>query len=357
MTALAMTPAETPERTVFGHLPGGDPIEMVCLHGAGGFEARVMTFGAALQALLVPDGTGRLADVVLGHDDLDGYLAERNFFGATIGRFANRIAGGTFALDGETHRLPVSNSANTLHGGPEGFDRKPWTIVESGGGGEPFVTLSRTSRDGEEGFPGTLQAEVTYAVTGPGELTISYKATTDRPTVVNLTNHSFFNLAGAGDVLDHRIMIAADRFLPVDAGLIPRGAPRDVAGAPFDFRAPARIGARIRDDHEQIRLGQGYDHCFCLRDGGDDVRPAVRLEGGGRVLEILTDQPAVQFYSGNFLDGSGRGKAGLLHRQSDGLCLEPQRFPDAPNRPDFPSARLDPGQTYRHRSIYRFSGA
>ncbi|HEY9216380.1 MAG TPA: aldose epimerase family protein [Ancylobacter sp.] len=345
-------------RETFGMMPDGARVERVCLRGADGFEACIISYGAAVQALHVPDRAGKLADIVLGHDALEPYLAHRRYFGATVGRYANRIAGGTFTLDGQAFRLPVNDGPNSLHGGLQGFDRKNWTINAVS---DASVTLSCVSPHGEEGYPGTLTTRVAYTLTGERELTISFEATTDAATVVNLTHHGFFNLGGVeagGDVLDHVLTLYADRFLPVDADAIPLGAPAPVEGTPFDFRAPQAIGARIRQADEQIRLGRGYDHNFCLSDQRLEApRRAAKVThpGTGRVMELLTDQPGLQFYSGNFLDGTAEGKFGRLHRQSDAFCLEPQAWPDTPNRPDYPSARLDPGQTYRHTSIYRFS--
>ncbi len=350
-------------REPFGQLPDGAVVDRIRLAAADGFAVAILTYGAAVQALDVPDRDGRLADVVLGHDTLAPYVADRRFFGATVGRYANRIAGAGFELDGVPYRLPRNDGPNSLHGGIEGFDRKVWTVAAVGDRPMPFVTLAHVSRDGEEGYPGTVTTRLTYSLSGPTELTIAIEAVTDRPTVVNITHHGFFNLGGAaagGDILDHRLTIHADRFLPVDAQAIPLGAPDSVAGTPFDFRTPQPIGAGIRVAHEQLRLGRGYDHNFCLGEGRTaQPRPAARVEHppSGRVLELLTDQPGLQLYTGNFLDGAALGKYGRLYRQSDGLCLEPQTWPDSPNRPGYPSARLDPGQTYRHTSIYRFSTA
>ena len=360
-------PAALP-RERWGTMPDGTPIERVALGDGAGFEARVITFGAAVQALSVPDRHGAAADVVLGFDDAAGYLARRTMFGATVGRYANRIAGASFALDGVVHRLPANNGANTLHGGPAGFDRHNWTIDDAGGGPAPFVRMSRISPDGEEGFPGTVHATVTYRVTAPGTLAMEWTATTDQATVVNLTHHGFFNLAGpgvdgvvdGGGILGHVVEVFSDAFLPVDASAIPRGGPEAVAGTPFDFRTPHVVGERIRVGHEQMRLGKGYDHTWCLPGGRvAEPRLAARVHhpGSGRTMELLTDQAGVQFYSGNFLDGSVAGKGGRLCRQSDALCLEPQIWPDTPNRADFASARLDPGETYRHRSVFRFHAA
>ncbi len=347
------------DRAPFGVMPDGAVVERVTLRGADGFEACIITHGAALQSLKARDRAGQSEDVVLGHDDFDGYLAARRFFGATIGRYANRIAGARFMLDGTAIQLDANNGANMLHGGNEGFDRKLWRIAELAAEPEPTLVLAYTSADGEGGFPGRLDVRVIYRVSGPTDLTIAFEAITDRPTIVNLTNHSFFNLDGARsgtDILGHSLQIAADRYLAVDDGAIPLpGPPRPVEGTPFDFRKPHIIGARIRQDDEQLRRGRGYDHNFSLVPGGG-VQLAARLESPrtGRALELLTNQPGLQFYSGNFLDGSVAGKGGRLYRQSDALCLEPHQWPDTPNRADFPSARLDPGQRYRHETVYRF---
>jgi aldose 1-epimerase len=347
------------DRVPFGTMPDGAVVERVTLRGADGFEVGIITFGAALQSLHARDRDGRSEDVVLGHDDFEGYLEARRYFGATIGRYANRIAGARFVLDGAPIQLEANNGANTLHGGHHGFDRRMWRIDQLAEEPEPRLVLSCTSADGEGGFPGRLEARIIYRISGPTELAVTFEASSDRPTLVNLTNHSFFNLDGARsgtDILGHSLQIAAERYLAVDDGAIPLpGAPRAVEGTPFDFRAPHVIGARIRQDDEQLRRGRGYDHNFCLVPGGG-VRLAARVESSrsGRVLELLTDQPGLQFYSGNFLDGSAPGKGGRLYRQSDALCLEPQVWPDTPNRADFPSARLDPGQVYRHDTLYRF---
>ncbi|WP_050627127.1 aldose epimerase family protein [Bradyrhizobium viridifuturi] len=354
MTSASIT------RAPFGTLHDGTTVERVTLRGAQGFEAAILPFGATLQALRTPDRDEHCDDVVLGHDEFDGYLAQRKFFGATIGRYANRIAAARFMLDGEAVTLEANNGPNALHGGPQGFDRRLWRIVELSDEPGPTLVLERESPHGEEGYPGTLQTRVTYCVRAPMELSVTYEATSDRPTYLNLTNHSFFNLDGARSgrqILDHRLTIASDHFLAVDATAIPLpGPPRPVDGTPFDFRKPTAIGARIRMNDEQLRLGRGYDHNFCLA-SGTGLHFAARLEAphSGRVMELFTDQPGLQFYSGNFLDGSTAGKGDRLYRQSDALCLEPHAWPDTPNRPDFPSARLDPGQIYRRSIVYRFS--
>ncbi|WP_079545510.1 aldose epimerase family protein [Bradyrhizobium lablabi] len=360
-----MDRTQTPKvtRTIFGHLPDGTAIEMVRLCGDGGFEVRIITYGAVIQSIFAPDRAGRLADVVLGRDDLAGYAAIRRFLGATVGRYANRIANGTFELDGDRYQLPANDGANALHGGLAGFDRKAWSVTDIGESPVPFVTLSYVSPDGEEGYPGRLATQLSYSISGGIGLSVAFSAVTDKPTIVNLTNHSFFNLSGvegSGDILDHHLTIAADTYLPVSAAGIPLEAPSKVDATPFDFRSPHPVGARLRDANEQIQIRKGYDHNFCLRGSVTNApRLAARLEdpSSGRVLELLTDQPGVQFYSGNFLDGTVTGKYGRVHRQYDALCLEPQRYPDTPNRPAFPSARLDPGQAYHHTSLYRFSAS
>ena len=357
------------EREIFGHLPDGTAIERVTLRQDAGLSARIISYGAALQALLVPDRAGAVDDVVLGFDELAPYTVPGCYFGMTVGRYANRIAGGGFVIDGTNVSLACNNGPNALHGGLDGFSRKAWTIVSVEEGPVPSLTLACRSPDGEEGYPGTLETRLTYSLPAPGELMLDITATSDRATVVNLTNHSFFNLDGtsAGDILQHRLQIAADRFLAVDETAIPlQEPPRDVTGTPFDFREPHLIGARIRHPDEQLRRGRGYDHNFCLvpadglpEDGfpAPGLRLAARVEAprSGRIMELHTDQPGLQLYSGNFLDGSVAGKGGRLYRQADALCLEPQIWPDAPNRRDFPSARLTPGAVYRHRTLYRFT--
>jgi aldose 1-epimerase len=349
-------------RAPFGTTPDGVAVEAVTLKASRGISARIISYGATLQALLLPDRAGQVADVALGYDDLAGYVAKPQFFGATVGRYANRIAGAKFTLDGTTYSLAANNGPNALHGGTKGFDKVVWTIAKVESGRVASVQLTYTSRDGEEGYPGTLRASVTYSLDDAGTLTTSYEATTDKPTIVNLTNHSIFNLAGvtaARSILDHRLTVNADAYTPVTDTLIPTGELRSVAGSPFDFRQSQRVGARIRDASDpQIAIGRGYDHNFVLR-GGVTATPklAARLEDpeSGRVVELFTTEPGVQVYTGNFLDGTTVGKSRVVYRQGDGIALEPQKFPDSPNHPAFPSARLDPGQTYRQTSYYRFS--
>ncbi|WP_416618587.1 aldose epimerase family protein [Niveispirillum fermenti] len=348
-----------PGRSLFGTLPDGRVVEAVTIADARGMTARLITLGAGLQGLWVPDRAGRMGDVVLGHDDLAGYVERRSFLGGIVGRCANRIAGGRFRLDGRAFQVPCNDGPNSLHGGNQGLDMRLWTLEAVTPGS---ATFRYDSPDGEEGYPGALSIRAVYALDGQGALSLTLTAQTDAPTIVNLSSHAYFNLGGAvagGDVLDHVLTLAADRFTPVDATLIPTGALSSVAGTVFDFRTPHRIGDRIRDAGDaQLRLGRGYDHNFALRaGGGPNPEPAARLEhpATGRVMELATTEPGLQFYSGNALAGDLAGKGGRLYRQSAGLCLEPQRFPDAINQPDFPSPRLDPGQTYRHVSVYRFS--
>jgi aldose 1-epimerase len=349
-------------RAPFGTTPDGIAVEAVTLRASNGISASIISYGATLQTLFLPDQAGNLADVVLGYDNLADYVAKPQFFGSTVGRYANRIAGARFTLDGKTYSLAANNGPNALHGGAKGFDKVVWTITDVKSGPVASVTLTYTSRDGEEGYPGTLTSSITYSLDDNRTLTTSYEATTDQPTIVNLTNHSLFNLAGVPadrGVLDHRLTVNADSYTPVDATLIPTGELRNVAGTPFDFRSSAVIGARIRDASDpQIAVGRGYDHNFVLR-GGVTATPklAARVEDpvSGRVLELYTTEPGVQVYTGNFLDGTTAGKSRVVYRQGDGLALEPQKFPDSPNHAAFPSARLDPGQTYRQTSYYRFS--
>jgi aldose 1-epimerase len=348
-------------RAPFGTTPDGATVEAITLSAGNGITARVITYGATLQALALPDRSGRRDDVVLGYDSLTGYVTNPRFFGVTVGRYANRIAGAKFTLDGKTYSLAANNGPNALHGGVKGFDKVLWTVGEVVSGPVASVTLSYISSDGEEGYPGTLKVSVTYAL-DERTLTIRYEATTDQPTIVNLTNHSLFNLAGvtaARSVLDQRLTINADEYTPVDATLIPTGELRSVAGTPFDFRRSELIGAHIRDAADaQIAIGRGYDHNFVLREGVTaNPKLAARLEDplSGRVLELYTTEPGVQVYSGNFFDGTIVGKSRVAYRQGDGVALEPQKFPDSPNHPSFPSARVDPGETYRQTSFYRFS--
>lgn len=334
-------------RERFGAMGDGTTVERIVLSGAHGFEVAILTYGAAIQSILAPDASGRLTDVVLGHDDFDAYAKTRNFFGATIGRSANRIAGGRFRLGDRTVEIAPNDGPNALHGGAEGFDTKIFAVETAEAS---RLVLTRTSPDGEEGFPGSLDIRVTYEVVGT-RLSLDFEATSDAATVVNLTNHSFFNLSGTGSALSHELSIEADRILPVAPGGIPTGDELDVAGTPFDFRRPVPIEARLRDGHPQIMATRGYDHNWCLTGGRTDTaRPVARLfdPASGRAVVLETSEPGLQFYSGNVLDGSVLGKGSRAYRQGDGICLEPQGWPDSPNRPAFPSTVLRPGETYRH---------
>ncbi|HSW27987.1 MAG TPA: aldose epimerase family protein [Longimicrobiales bacterium] len=355
------TPGATVTQGPFGVMPDGDSVQVFTLTNARGIQAMVITYGAIIQSLKVPDRSGALGDVVLGFDDLAGYLGETPYFGALIGRYGNRIGGARFELDGTTYRLAANNGANHLHGGVRGFDKVVWDAepVESGSGAA--VVFRRTSPAGEEGYPGALSVEVTYTLTDAGDLVFDYLATTDAPTPVNLTQHSYFNLAGdgSGDVLGHLLTLNASRYTPVDAGLIPTGELASVEGTPFDFRTSHAIGERIGADDEQIRLGGGYDHNFVLNREGvapDALVLAARVEEptNGRFLEVRTTEPGVQFYSGNFLDGTLTGKSGAVYNHRYGFCLETQHFPDSPNQSAFPSSILRPGEEYRSRTVLTF---
>jgi aldose 1-epimerase len=343
-------------RQPFGKMPDGTSVELFTLTD-GPYEARITNYGGVLVSLKVPDRNGKSADVVLGFDDLNGYVANFNspsvaFFGAIIGRYANRIAHGSFTLDGKKYSLPLNNGENTLHGGPHGFNNVVWKAKPIPNG----VEMTYLSKGGEAGYPGNLSAVVRYTLM-KGKLRIEYSATTDKDTVVNLTNHSYFNLAGQGDVLNHQLTLHASRFTPVDAGLIPTGELKSVEGTPFDFRKATAIGARINADDEQLHRGRGYDHNWVLDSGGGKLTEAAELydPSSGRVLKVFTDQPGIQFYSGNFLDGSIKGKGGRPYELHAALCLETQHFPDSPNHPDFPTTELKPTERYHTVTVYSFS--
>ena len=345
-------------RETFGHLPSGEQVESFTIANAGGVSLTAITYGAIIVSLNTPDRDGRVADIVLGFDSLAGYLGEHPYFGAVVGRYANRIARGTFTLDGATYTLAANNAPNHLHGGDRGFDAKLWTAEPFDGTDRAGVVLRYTSPDGEEGYPGTLHVRVTYTLSADDTFVIDYHAVTDAPTPVNLSQHSYFNLTGNPDrdVLNHVLTIHADRFTPVDSTLIPSGNVVPVSGTPFDFTTPHTIGARIEDDHEQLRFGGGYDHNFVLSKSADQLSPAVTVvePSTGRTLAIATSEPGMQFYSGNFLDGSLTGKAGHAYAHRTGFCLESQHFPDSPNQPAFPSTILRPGEEYHSRTVWRF---
>jgi aldose 1-epimerase len=342
-------------RAPFGTMPGGTPVELFTLTNRNGMEVRVITYGAIIQSIRVPDRNGRFADVVNGHDTLEGYRTRSRFFGALVGRYANRIAGGRFALDNREYTLATNNGPNHLHGGLIGFDKVVWTAASVVPG---KIELTRISPDGEEGYPGTLHVSVTYSLSDANELSVRYHATTDKPTPINLTNHSYFNLAGhdAGDIGGHILTLNADRYTPADATQIPTGQLVSVTGTPFDFRQPTAIGARIDADDEQLKLGGGYDHNFVLNGGIQNgvVAAEVVDPASGRTLQVSTTEPGVQFYSGNKLDGSITGKGGTVYGRRSGFCLETQHFPDSPHHANFPSTILRPGQAFDSTTVFKF---
>jgi aldose 1-epimerase len=339
----------------FGKMPDGATVQSFTITNAGGASVQIISYGAAIVSLKVPDRDGKFDDIVLGFDNMQGYLSRNPFFGAIVGRYGNRIAGAKFTLDGTEYKLTPSDRQNTLHGGRRGFDKVLWTGAKVD---DQMVEFKYLSKDGEEGFPGNLNVSVRYSLNDANEMKIEYTATTDKPTVVNLTNHSYWNLAGAGsgDVLNHELMINADRYTPGDQGLIPTGDIVPVDATPFDFRQPHRIGERIDADNAQLRAGGGYDHNFVLNRTGDGLSIAATVHDPktGRVLTIQTTEPAIQFYSGNGL-GNIRGKNGVTYPRRSAFCLEPQHFPDSPNHPDFPSTTLRPGETFHSTSVYQFS--
>jgi aldose 1-epimerase len=350
------------ETAVYGKLPDGREVRIFTLTNATGMTAKVTEYGAILVGLNVPDSKGKFADVTLGYDTLAGWLTNTSFFGASVGRFGNRIAAGKFTLDGKEYTLATNDKPGGipchLHGGLKGFNQMLWK-------GEPVrkaaargVAFTYTSKDGEEGYPGTLQAKVTYWLTDANELIWQAEATTDKPTVVNLVHHTYWNLTGdpTKTILDHELMLAADAYLPTDKGLIPTGQKASVEGTPMDFRKATKVGARVSADFEALKFGGGYDHAWVLREGkGVRLAAVLKDPSSGRTMEVLTDQPAVQFYCGNFLDGTAVGKGGVKYQFRSGLCLETEGFPDAPNKPQFPSAVLRPGQTYHHTMVVRFT--
>jgi aldose 1-epimerase len=348
-----------PKQESFGRTRDGQTVEIYTLKNRRGVEARIMTYGAVVVSLKAPDRRGALDDVVLGFDDLGGYQKSTAYFGAIAGRYANRIAKGRFTLNGVEYRLAVNNGENHLHGGVRGFDKVVWTARPLTVRNGAALELTYLSKDGEEGYPGNLSVKVVYTLTDRNELRIDYTATTDKDTVVNLTNHSYFNLAGqgGGDILGHQLMINADRFTPTDAGAIPTGELREVKGTPFDFTRPTAIGARIEEPDEQLKLGKGYDHNFVVNGQAGVLRRAAQVyeQTTGRVLEVWTTEPGVQFYTGNYLDGGDVGKGGKVYKHRYGFCLETQHYPDSPNHPSFPSTALRRGGRYRTTTVYKFS--
>ncbi len=359
---LSMDSLETPQamisRTSFGKLQDGTEVSLYTLTNAMGTKMTVTNYGGIIVSLLTEDKEGNFEDVVLGFDSLSQYEKSNPFFGCIVGRYGNRIAKGKFNLDGQTYSLAINNDPNHLHGGLKGFDKVVWNAEDSSGPNGAILKLTYTSKDMEEGYPGNLATEVTYTLTNDNELKIDYKATTDKKTVVNLTNHSYFNLSGntKTDILGHELTIAASKFLPVDKTLIPTGQLQEVKGTPFDFTKPSVVGARINDNHPQLQNAGGYDHCWVF-DKLSIAAPSATLydSASGRFMEMFTTEPGVQFYSGNFLNGSLTGKFDTVYKKRMGLCLETQHFPDSPNRPSFPTTVLNPGEVYKSQTVYRFS--
>jgi aldose 1-epimerase len=343
----------------FGKTPDGQAVDVYTLKNAKGAEARIMTYGGVVLSLKMPDKSGQFADVVLGCDKLEDYAKTPPppYFGALVGRYGNRIGKAQFTLDGKTYNLSANDHGNTLHGGNKGFDKVLWTATVKDTDAAPSLVLNYISKDGEEGFPGTLNVTATYTLTDNNELRLDYTATTDKDTVVNLTHHSYFNLAGKGDILGHILTIPADNITPVDAGLIPLGKLQPVDGTPFDFRKPTAIGARIDADDAQLKLGPGYDHNWVInkKAGELSLMAHVSEPTTGRVMEVWSTEPGLQFYTGNFLDGTIKGNGGWVYQKHNAFCMEPQHFPDSPNKPQFPTTELKPGETYKNTIIYRFS--
>ena len=344
-------------RADFGKIRDGRSVEIYTLRNAAGVEMRVITYGGIITSLKVPDRAGQFGDVVLGFESLESYLKDPPYFGAIVGRYGNRIAKAQFTLNGTPYKLAANNGPNHLHGGVNGFDKAIWNAVPGDSAEGLSLTLSRTSPDGEEGYPGTLQASVRYTLTEKNQLVVDYRATTDKPTPINLTQHSYFNLAAdRTDILGHELTIHASRYTPVDDTLIPTGELASVDGTPFDFRTATAIGARITADNVQLKNGHGYDHNWVLDRNGAGLQPAARVvePNSGRTLDVATTEPGIQFYSGNFLDGTITGKGGRVYRYRSGLCLETQHYPDSPNHASFPSTILQPGQTYSSQTVFTF---
>jgi aldose 1-epimerase len=346
-------------KNLYGTTPDGQKVLAYTLANRNGVEARIITYGGILISLRVPDRTGTLADVVLGYDTLEGYLADKTYQGAVIGRCAGRLSGAAFTLNGKRYPLAANNGTAHIHGGLRGFDKVIWVVDERESDPGRSLTLRHRSPDGDEGYPGTLDVRVAYSLSEENDLFIEYAASTNKPTIVNLTQHAYFNLAGpaGGSILDHELFVDADRFLPIDQNLIPTGKTRPVKGTPMDFTSPAPIGARINADDEQIRRARGYDQNWVLNPSKKELRIAAVLHhrASGRFMGVFTTEPGLQVYSGNFLDGSAVGKGGTPLTYRKGLCLETQHFPDAPNRPEFPSIVLEPGSILQSTTVYRFT--
>jgi aldose 1-epimerase len=346
-------------REPFGKTGEGTPVELFTLKNDAGMTVKITNYGGIIVSIVVPDKNGKAGDVVLGFDQFEGYIKNPPYLGALIGRYGNRIGHAKFSLEGKSYSLPPNNNGNSLHGGLKGFDKVVWKAEPLNAVTGAALKLSYLSKDGEEGYPGNLSAIVTYTLTPQNELKIDYQATTDKTTVVNLTNHSYFNLAGSGNILDHVLQLYADRSTPIDKGLIPTGEIKSVKGTPLDFTTPHAIGARIEDKDQQMVFGGGYDHNFVLNSGGGKLGLAAKVfcPATGRLLEVSTTEPGIQLYSGNFLDGTLKGKGGKALQKHDGLCLETQHFPDSPNKLQFPSTTLKPGQKYQTTTIFKFSVA
>jgi len=346
------------QKQSFGKTEDGQQMDLYTLANKNGMKVTITNFGASVVSIIVPDKDGKIADVVLGYDDVAGYEGGKASIGATVGRYANRIAGGKFVLDGKTYTLPLNDGPNTLHGGIKGFSKRVWTAKDVSGAAGQALQLTYLSKDGEEGLPGNLAVKVVFTLANTNELKIDYSATTDKDTVINLTNHSYFNLSGQGegDILGHELTIHASRFTPVDATLIPTGELRGVKGTPFDFTKATPIGARIDQDDEQLKLGKGYDHNWVLDGTAMPLRLAAQAYDpkSGRVLEVLTTEPGIQFYTGNFLDGTIHGKDGKVYNRRYAFCLETQHFPDSPNHPKFPTTELKPGQKFHSITVFKF---
>jgi aldose 1-epimerase len=361
---MSINPKSSVTKADFGKTPDGKAVEIYTLHNAKGAEARIMTYGGIVQSLKVPDKSGKLGDVVLGFDTLDGYTSDAYlkgcpYFGALIGRYGNRIGGAEFKLEGQTYKLAKNNNGNSLHGGIKGFDKVVWSAKPSVGVRGPQLVLTYVSLDGEEGFPGNLEVSAIYTLTEDNALKLEFTAKTDKPTVCNLTHHSYFNLEGQGngDILNHLVYINSDKTTPVDSGLIPTGSFADVTGTPFDFRKPTAIGARINDPDTVLQYGPGYDHNWCINQplGVFSLQARVVAPNSGRVMEVWSDQPGLQFYAGNFLDGTITGKDGKVYQRRNGFCMEPQHYPDSPNKPQFSTTELKPSETYHCVIEYKFS--
>lgn len=358
MTTHPTAAASGVTKSSFGRLDDGTPVDLYTIRNRAGIEARVITYGGIIVSLDTPDRNRAFDDIVLGFDSLASYVHDSPYFGAIVGRYANRIAKGRFTLDGRTYQLPINNPPNSLHGGDRGFDKVVWNAAPFDRADGAGVVLTHVSPDGDQGYPGTVRVQVTYTLTDKNELSVAYHATADRATPINLSQHTYFNLTGnARDVLGHVLTLNAERYTPVDSTLIPTGELASVAATPFDFRSPTPIGARIGAADEQLRRGHGYDHNFVLTQAASGLTHAAHVlePTTGRTLDVYTDQPGVQFYTGNFLDGTITGKGGKVYGHRAALCLETQHFPDSPNHPKFPSAELKPGQKYHEVTIFRFS--